>query len=140
MISRNYLTLRKNRLAPCWSEIWNASHQIMNCVYGSERLPAYNALAITKNFQGSPHIDQHDKTFQHVIALGDFKGGYLCTELDDEKELQINVHQRLGRIDGRSVHWVSQWRGTERYSVVYYTTDEEDFTPPLQAKYHMDFF
>ena len=136
--SQNYLTLRQKH-APCWDDLWLACRQVMVHVYGDDNLPTYNALAITKNFHGSPHIDQHDQTFQHVIALGDFVGGRLCSELNDETEIQMNIHNRLARMDGRMVHWVSEWSGKERFSVVYYSTDPKDYTPPLSSKSHVIF-
>lgn len=141
--SKNYLTLRQKH-APVWDTLWRACYDLLASVYGvtstnGHPIPAYNALAVTKNFRGSPHVDQHDKTFQHVIALGDFEGGCLCTEYDAETELQIQVRNRLGRMDGRAVHWVSGWTGRERYSIVYYSTDAKDYTEPLPIQEHVRF-
>ena len=37
--------------------------------------------AVTKNFRGSPHIDQNDFSVQYALAVGDFpSGGELCVE------------------------------------------------------------
>lgn len=37
--------------------------------------------AVTKNFRGSPHIDQNDFSVQYALFVGDFdEGGELCVE------------------------------------------------------------
>lgn len=37
--------------------------------------------AVTKNFRGSPHIDQNDFSVQYALSVGDFdEGGELCVE------------------------------------------------------------
>lgn len=97
------------------------------------------AVISSKAFRGSPHVDNHDQTFQHVIALGDFVGGMLCTESDEDgaETLAIDVGNRFGRIDGRSVHWVSGWCG-KRYSIVYYSTAREDWTERVPQKLHTE--
>ena len=123
----NYLTVRKQH-PPEHDVIWNLCHDLI-----SKAVPdaVYSALAITKAFVGSPHIDNHDTTFQHVIAVGNFEGGMLCAEADEDgtETMAIDVRNRFGRIDGRAVHWVSGWkRAADRYSVVYYSTAKEDYT------------
>ncbi|CAB9511522.1 expressed unknown protein [Seminavis robusta] len=129
--SAHYLTVRRQH-PPHQDELWQLCESILKATLCDTNgcLPAYNALAITRNFYGSPHIDAHDQTFQHVIAVGDFTGGRLCCELNEDEELQIDIHNRVGRMDGRKVHWVSAWQGKERYSVVYYSTRKEDWTDP----------
>ena len=129
----NYLTVRKQH-PPEHDEIWNLCHDLIIQVVPDA---VYSALAITKSFVGSPHIDAHDKTFQHVIALGDFEGGRLCAEADEDgtETLAIDVLNRVGRIEGRTVHWVSAWNG-ERYSVVYYSTAKEDHTDCVPQSVH----
>lgn len=132
----NYLTVRKQH-PPEHDKIWNLCHDLIISTLGTGN--HYSALAITKAFVGSPHIDNHDKTFQHVIALGNFEGGMLCTEADSEgaETLAIDVRNRFGRIDGRGVHWVSGWEG-ERYSVVYYSTSKEDETDRVPQSAHTE--
>lgn len=131
--AENYLTVRKQH-PPEHDEIWSLCEKLINKVVPDA---VYNALAITKMFRGSPHVDNHDKTFQHVIALGDFDGGCLCTEANDDgtETFCIDVKDRFGRIDGRNVHWVSAWSG-ERYSIVYYSTLDDHFTKPVPQIVH----
>ena len=130
----NYLTVRKQHGEEC-NQIWDLCRDLIHSVIPDA---IYNALAITRGFKGSPHVDLHDKTFQHVIALGDFEGGQLCCELDElgMESVAIDVKSRFGRIDGRSVHWVNGWSG-ERFSIVYYSTDEKDGTAKLPQMEHV---
>ena len=132
--ANNYLTVRKQH-PPELDTIWITCKELIDQAVVPNA--TYNALAITKGFRGSPHIDQHDKTFQYVIALGEFTGGELCTEADEDgKEVvAINVKGKFGRIDGRSVHWVSGWTG-ERYSIVYYSTSDDDYTERVSQSVH----
>jgi hypothetical protein len=103
------------------AELWAMCAELLAPVCSDAR---YNALALTKGFRGSPHVDKHDTTYQHVVALGDFTGGLLYTEADADgrQTVAMDVHGKVGRIDGRGIHWVSGWSG-ERYSVVYFSTD-----------------
>ena len=187
--SQHYLTVRQ-RHPPEYDEIWDLCRQLLvktlslhihdfrhrnnatnddnNGSSSDSQIPNYNALAITKNFHGSPHIDAHDQTFQHVVALGDFDGGNLCCELESynktdyvdngnakdngkgnytqeledvhpsRTELNIEIKNRLGRMDGRSVHWVSGWEGKERYSIVYYSTNKAHYTDPVPQSTHVE--
>lgn len=128
-----YLTVRKHH-PPEQDELWNLCKNLIVSIIPDA---IYNALAITSAFKGSPHIDNHDTTFQHVIALGDFTGGYLCCESDDggAQVLEIDVNHKFARIDGRGVHWVSGWTG-ERYSIVYYSTAKEHWTERVCQSKH----
>lgn len=133
--SSNYLTVKKSHEEE-YDTVWNLCHELIHSVIPDA---VYNTLAITRGFRGSPHVNLHDKTYQHVIALGDFTGGHLCTEANDngEETVAIDVHNRFGRIDGRSVHWVDAWRG-ERYSIVYYSTSDADWTKRVEQIFHME--
>jgi len=82
-----YLTVRKQH-PPEHDTIWNLAQELIRKVIPGA---IYNALAITKDFRGSPHVDNHDKTHQHVIALGNFEGGYLCTEADEDGKEVLTV-------------------------------------------------
>eukprot|EP00434_Breviolum_minutum_P008633 symbB.v1.2.007612.t1/scaffold467.1/size200107/7 len=77
-------------------------------------------MAVTKNFRGSPHIDQNDFSVQYALSVGDFdEGGELCETPELVKVLK--THNRLVCIDGRFPHWVSGYSG-ERYSIIFYRT------------------
>ena len=149
--SSHYLTVRQKHPKE-HDGIWNLCHKLIESIQpqhykesstttttmtttASVNKIKYTALAITKNFRGSPHIDFHDTTYQHVIALGSFTGGRLCVESDEDEVVSIDIQNRLGRMDGRRVHWVTGFQG-ERYSVVYYSTDPNHFTPPIHQSNH----
>jgi len=83
----------------------------------------FTAIAVSKNFIGSPHIDNNDISVQYALSLGDFDdgGGELCVEESPFVVHAIETRRRLACIDGRFPHWVSSYRG-ERYSVIFYCT------------------
>lgn len=89
----------------------------------------YSAIAVTKNFVASPHIDDRDQSFQYAVALGDdYKGGELCVEgIGKEGWDFVNVvdtKNRVAKVDGRHVHWVRTWSGGDRYSLIFYDTSD----------------
>ena len=137
--SSHYLTVRQKHPKE-HDEIWNLCQTLIQSTQHTAATDAnnemkYTALAITKNFRGSPHTDFHDTTYQHVIALGTFLGGRLCVESDEDEVVSIDIQNRLGRMDGRRVHWVTGFQG-ERYSIVYYSTNPNHFTPPIHQSNH----
>ena len=81
----------------------------------------YTAVAFTRNFEGSPHIDTQNTAPFYGLALGDFNegGGALCIECSAREVANIDTRHRLGRADGRYPHWVAPYTGT-RYSVIFY--------------------
>jgi hypothetical protein len=56
---------------------------------GDEQIP-FDAVAVTRAFRGSPHVDARDTSHQYVLALGDFSdGGALCVEeVAEEKNVR----------------------------------------------------
>lgn len=98
-----------------------------------------NRIAVTKDFQGSPHIDASDVTYQYAISLGEFTGGELCVEGDSPDEVHIvSTHDRVARVDGRYVHWVRGHGGGERYSLIFFATNPAYATDRLRP-FHSDF-
>ena len=93
----------------------------------------FSALAVTRNFQGSPH-KQNTGPF-YGLSLGCFPEGQggVCVEADPFVVAFINTRHRLGKVDGRQPHWVSPHpAGTERFSLIYYQTNG-DYLPPTTA-------
>jgi len=86
----------------------------------------YTAIAVTKNFAGSPHIDTHDISYQWTISLGDFHGGgELCVESSPQEVCVIDTQHKGAKVDGRYVHWVRGYNrqaGGDRFSIVFYKT------------------
>lgn len=105
----------------------------------------YSGLAITKNFVASPHIDHRDQTFQYALSFGDFgPGGELCVEgTRDDGRCIVNVittRNRIARVDGRNVHFVREWEGGDRYSMIFYNTHENSYSPLLSSGFDEEFF
>lgn len=128
--SGHYLTLRQSH-PPDHDQLWDLCRSL---IYSVVPDACYTALAVTQAFSGSPHVDAHDTTHQHVVALGNFQGGELCAD-HGSSVVRIDCKNRLGRLDGRNVHWVQGWKG-ERFSVVYYSTDSAHYTTPQDQSVH----
>ena len=76
----------------------------------------YDYVAVTHNFEGSPHVDSKDTAPQLAISLGDFgEGGELCVSDDDGRTAVITTKRRVAKMDGRYVHWVRGWGGGDRF-------------------------
>lgn len=82
---------------------------------------AFDAVAMTKNFVGSAHVDTENVAPFYGLSLGDFEGGRICVESGPFEVAEVDTRYRFGKIDGRYPHWVSPYKG-ERYSMIYYQT------------------
>lgn len=86
----------------------------------------FTALAVTKNFTGSPHIDTLNIGPFYGIALGDFEqdGGKLAVECSPLEVAEIDTRGKFGKVDGRFPHWVTPYDSSTgtRYSLIYYQT------------------
>jgi hypothetical protein len=103
---------------------------------------AYDHLAITRNFVGSPHVDREDKSHQYAVSLGNWVGvgGELVVESrDGSTRFVVDTRDRIGRVDGRCAHWVRGFdAGADgsravRYSVIYYVNRPRHGTPETFA-------
>lgn len=66
-------------------ELWRLAQATLNVACRSttgDEPPAFDAVALTRAFRGSPHVDARDTSHQYVLALGDFplSEGALCVE------------------------------------------------------------
>ena len=96
------------------------------------------AIAFTKNFLGSCHIDTQNTGPFYGLSLGDFAqpGGALCVEISAREVAHVNTRHRLGKVDGRFPHWVAPYDGN-RYSVIFYQTRGEEI-PRTTAIFNTD--
>lgn len=114
------------------ARLWQLALELLKAASAKAAAFEVTAMAVTKNFRGSPHIDQNDFSVQYALAVGDFaSGGELCVEENPFLVRGLNTHNRLVCIDGRFPHWVSGYTG-ERYSIIFYRTSG-DWDPPQQA-------
>ena len=110
------MTVCKKQRDSYWDKLWTVCWLILRAVIPNNAdCGTYNALSVSHNFGSLLHLDSCNITFQHVVAIGDFGNnnggnGELCTEFDDSGsiEVRLDVQDRLGQIDGRFVHWVSE--------------------------------
>lgn len=129
LTSDRYLVLLSSVTKDCYGKLRRLCTKLMSwAAPGSQ----YSAIAVTKNFIASPHIDDRDRCPQYAVSLGDFSGGELCVDGTDEDGNHImfvvETKNRIARIDGRRVHWVRTFSGGDRYSLIFY--DTSDHRPP----------
>ena len=105
------------------ARIFDLAYEIIAGV-DSQFAEAYTAIAVTKQFEGSPHIDTENVAPFYGLSLGDFTGGEVCVESGALEVTQVETRRRLGKIDGRYPHWVAPHMG-ERYSIIYYVSSGE---------------
>jgi hypothetical protein len=98
----------------------------------SEFASRCSEIAVTFGFMGSPHVDRQNSSPFYGLALGDFTEGTGCVAVECSARVicEVNTKNRLGKVDGRYPHWVTQYnRQEERYSLIYYDTLSAYETP-----------
>lgn len=107
-----------------YESTWKLTFQLIESV-DPDFAKRCSAIAITKNFVGSPHIDIENYGPFYGLSLGDFEGGGICVEGTPLEVVEVDTRHKFGRVDGRWPHWVAPYTG-ERYSVIYYQTEGPD--------------
>lgn len=112
---------KRQRFHGIWTKAMEAMEQV-DPKFASQ----FTALAVTKNFRGSPHIDTLNVAPFYGLSLGEFTngGGKLCVECSPTEVAEVDTRGKLAKVDGRFPHWVSDYEGT-RYSLIYYVTSGE---------------
>lgn len=111
MIATHYLVLRGGMATSIYAELNTLCLELMEWV-GDVGF-VHSAVAVTKNFVGSPHVDNMDVSYQYAVSLGNFEGGRLCVEevrKDGWTTHRIDTHDKVARMDGRFVHWVEPFQ------------------------------
>jgi hypothetical protein len=153
--------LRKAQKRERYLALWVAGINALNAIDPVFARQNCTEIAITHGFSGSPHRDKQNCGPFYGLSLGNFddsdgKGG-IVVEASARVVIRVNTKCRLGRVDGRYVHWVAPW-GTkhgepsnqqsqkqqppsklvhggeeqQRYSLIYYETGHQ-FVPPGPA-------
>ena len=131
-VHRSSSSMAADRKAQRYKGLFDAAEALLR-LFDPAFANSFNAVAVTKNFVGSPHIDQHDIAPQYAVALGDFRcGGELCIESGPLEVVVVNTKNRIARVDGRFPHWVRPYTAGNRYSVIYFQTTGR-FVPKVQA-------
>lgn len=151
--SEHYIVMWRGRPRPGLEELHQGCENLMAW---ADSTFLFTHVAVTKNFVGSPHVDNLDQTYQYTMSLGPFTiGGELCVECESEKlkgsegEAEgeattqqeerspdgtrvevVDTHGRVASMDGRFVHWVRGHDGGDRYSLVFYSLDPAAETEP----------
>jgi hypothetical protein len=77
----------------------------------------FNGVMINKNFKCPPHKDKNNKNNSLIVGLGDYQNGELVVENEP-----IDIHNKPYIFNGsQKEHYVNEWTGGDRYSVVLFT-------------------
>ena len=142
--------LRKAQKRERYRTLWEAGIEAVNCIDPVFAEKNCTEIAITHGFSGSPHRDKQNCGPFYGLSLGNYddsdgKGG-IVVEASARVVVRVNTKNKLGRVDGRFVHWVAPWEKNppserqeqqqqqqqQRYSLIYYETGH-DFVPPGPA-------
>ena len=109
-----------------YREMWRQAVELL-ATHDADFATKITAIAFTKNFIGSCHIDTQNTGPFYGLALGDFvaPGGKLCVEVSAREVAHVDTRHRLAKVDGRFPHWVAPYDGN-RYSVIFYQTRGEE--------------
>eukprot|EP00554_Chaetoceros_debilis_P007776 CAMPEP_0194077738 /NCGR_PEP_ID=MMETSP0149-20130528/4311_1 /TAXON_ID=122233 /ORGANISM="Chaetoceros debilis, Strain MM31A-1" /LENGTH=571 /DNA_ID=CAMNT_0038758853 /DNA_START=76 /DNA_END=1788 /DNA_ORIENTATION=- len=123
--------VRKAKKLEQYRKIWDLA---MDALHDVDEVFAERCteIAVTFGFTGSPHRDKQNCGPFYGFAMGDFPGGQggICVEASARVVAVMNTKNRLGRVDGRYVHWVDSYdKDCERYSLIYYETGNDYITP-----------
>jgi hypothetical protein len=113
-----------------FQNLWDLAAQAIESV-DADYAQSYSAIAVSKCFVGSPHIDTYDVGPQYALSLGDFTGGALMVESGPREVCRVDTHDRMTKVDGRFPHWVDVYEG-ERFSAIWFRTKGEP-TPQTTA-------
>ena len=137
--------LRKLQKRERYRNLWEVGIEALTCIDPVFAEHHCTEIAITYGFSGSPHRDKQNCGPFYGLSLGDYddsdgKGG-IIVESSARVVVRVNTKNRLGRVDGRYVHWVAPWEKPpsedkskleekqQRYSLIYYETGHEFVTP-----------
>lgn len=135
--------LRKIQKRERYRSLWEAGIDALTCIDPAFAEHNCTEIAITHGFSGSPHRDKQNCGPFYGLSLGNYddsdgKGG-IVVESSARVLVRVNTKGRLGRVDGRYVHWVAPWgnpsggeeekRHQQRYSLIYYETGHDFVTP-----------
>eukprot|EP00929_Paragymnodinium_shiwhaense_P065602 TRINITY_DN32865_c3_g3_i1.p1 TRINITY_DN32865_c3_g3~~TRINITY_DN32865_c3_g3_i1.p1 ORF type:complete len:505 (+),score=115.95 TRINITY_DN32865_c3_g3_i1:253-1767(+) len=82
----------------------------------------FTSIQVNLNAKYTMHTDGRDAGPSRMIACGDFQRGRLWLHESAESRWSVeDVHDRWLAFDGREYHFVEEWEGSERFSLVYFT-------------------
>ena len=71
---------------------------------------SHSTCHVNRNFNGVPRRDKNDVGLSWALSLGDFSGGELVCETEDQRALVChNTKRRPVIFDGARPHWVTPY-------------------------------
>jgi hypothetical protein len=82
----------------------------------------FTTIQLNKNILSPPHVDKNNVGPSYIIGFGDYEGGKLVIEGKEH-----NIQNKFKKFNGTKGHWVTPFKGGDRYSLVFFT---HTFKPP----------
>ncbi len=84
----------------------------------------YSQVQININFVSPPHYDSSNIGESVIVGLGDYEGGDLMIEKEDEK-IKTNIRHNPFKFNGsKYLHYVSQIEKGDRYTLVFFNNNK----------------
>ena len=75
----------------------------------------YTTIQVNKNIVCNPHTDKNNVGLSYIIGLGDYEGGNLMIE-----ENENDIKNKFFLFDGKKIHYNKSFTG-DRYSIIFFT-------------------
>ena len=86
----------------------------------------FNSVQINKNTNCKRHTDSKNIGYSIILGLGDYIGGELCVEKDDDIH-EINIQKKFYIFDGSKYpHWTNDFIN-DRYSLIFFNNYDFDY-------------
>ncbi|OEU19548.1 hypothetical protein FRACYDRAFT_182016 [Fragilariopsis cylindrus CCMP1102] len=132
--------IRKAKKQDRYRNIWDLAINILSDIDPNYADKHCTEIAVTYGFKGSPHIDKQNCGPFYGLCMGTFGngngsgggGGGIIVESSARTCININTHNKLAKIDGRTDMDAAAAAGlpeVERYSLIYYETGNNFMKP-----------
>jgi len=128
---RPYLTPVKNRVESDYYGYYQTQVMTLNPhlrevfeEYAMLHLPRnffWSQVQINKNYKIQPHVDAPNQGMSYIVGMGNYGLGELCI-LKSGKVEKIDIKNKPFKFNGsRFKHWVEDYMGGDRWSLVFFT-------------------
>ncbi len=98
-------------------ELWLACQRLIETAVPNFK---YNCIQVNKDQQTAAHVDAFNKGPSIIVGFGDYEGGGLIVRYRDAS-IQGDIHNSMLAFDGRVLHETEPFKGSPRYSLVFFT-------------------
>ena len=116
--------LKAKTKSPAQKDLYYMAGKLLNTIdpgYAAGGHWVVQIHAMDHDSKINKHKDSNDITFQYSVTLGEYEGGKLVTwDSCGENRTEMNVHNKVVKLDGRLFHQVTPVTSGIRYSLYFY--------------------